>query len=647
MTAPTALLRRTLPPARWLACAAALTVGLAASARPAPPSAPPPALPAALAGAEQVARLPGGAWLALAPSALRLLDARGQEQARIDMRGEHLDVRATPHGAIAVLLDADTQRLLRVGIDTGYMRMESLTVLQSPPFPVEAMCLWRDAQGTEQVFLLADEGVGQHWLLRPGAEARLVRTLAVGPHPQGCVVDDEAGTLLVNEAGLGVMAYRAEAEGPPRREPVLLRRPMGPLDGGAGALARLPGGVAVADGNGRRVHLLPRTGPMRWGTARVVALPDGGDVESLSVATGDDAARIDLLWHAADAGWRQRALPWNLSAAAGLPKPLPQVRPAVQTDPVDRWGDAADDPAIWIHPTDPARSLVLATNKRQGLLSYDLSGRQRQLLETGRVNNVDLRQAVKLGAHTLDLAVATQRDDLSIVVYTLDADGTLAEHTRLPTGLPDIYGICVHTPAAGGMEVFVNDKSGDFQRWRLAADAQGQVSGRVVQRFKLATQPEACVADDAAGRLFIGEEDTGVWAMDISPAAGLGDRPALRPVLRVGPVLHADVEGLALVRRDDGGAWLVISSQGNDSYVLVDAAPPHAVRGAFRVGADAARGIDGVSETDGLDATSRPLGPAFPRGVLVLQDGFKRMPDDRQNFKLVDWGAVERALGLR
>ena len=42
----------------------------------------------------------------------------------------------------------------------------------------------------------------------------------------------------------------------------------------------------------------------------------------------------------------------------------------VATEPVPSTGDAADDPAIWIHPDDPARSLVLGTDKK-GLAIQD------------------------------------------------------------------------------------------------------------------------------------------------------------------------------------------------------------------------------------------------------------------------------------
>lgn len=70
------------------------------------------------------------------------------------------------------------------------------------------------------------------------------------------------------------------------------------------------------------------------------------------------------------------------------------------------------------------------------------------------------------------------------------------------------------------------------------------------------------------------------------------------------------------------------------------------MRGRFRIGINLAAGIDGVSETDGLEATSRNLGGAYAAGLLVVQDGYKRMPEAPQNFKYVAWDDVARALGL-
>ncbi|EPN51188.1 phytase domain-containing protein, partial [Pseudomonas syringae pv. actinidiae ICMP 18807] len=77
--------------------------------------------------------------------------------------------------------------------------------------------------------------------------------------------------------------------------------------------------------------------------------------------------------------------------------PLPSVVALGQSQPVGRQGDAADDPAIWVNPQNPAQSRVLGTNKKQGLLAYDLSGKQLQELPVGRLNNVDIRPGFMLG----------------------------------------------------------------------------------------------------------------------------------------------------------------------------------------------------------------------------------------------------------
>lgn len=94
-------------------------------------------------------------------------------------------------------------------------------------------------------------------------------------------------------------------------------------------------------------------------------------------------------------------------------------------------------------------------------------------------------------------------------------------------------------------------------------------------------------------------------------------------------------------------SFLVASSQGNHAYVVYDRAPPHAYRGTFRVGDAGA--VDGVQDTDGLDVVSAPLGPRYPMGLLVVQDGVNLAPggaEANQNFKLVSWREVLDALDL-
>jgi len=167
------------------------------------------------------------------------------------------------------------------------------------------------------------------------------------------------------------------------------------------------------------------------------------------------------------------------------------------------------------------------------------------------------------------------------------------------------------------------------------------VTGELVRECRGASQPEGCVSDDLRQHLFIGEEGAAVWTL----AAGAEAATDMQQVIGVGGPVAADIEGLGFFQHATS-PYLVISSQGNDSYVVLDGLAPYAQRGAFRIGLNAQRGIDGVSETDGLEVTSTNLGGAWSQGLLVVQDGRKRMPENNQNYKLVPWQAIADALDL-
>jgi hypothetical protein len=40
------------------------------------------------------------------------------------------------------------------------------------------------------------------------------------------------------------------------------------------------------------------------------------------------------------------------------------IMASTETDPVPHDGEAADDPAIWVHPKDPGKSVILGTDKK-------------------------------------------------------------------------------------------------------------------------------------------------------------------------------------------------------------------------------------------------------------------------------------------
>ncbi|MEX0139346.1 phytase [Massilia sp. LMS1-1-1.1] len=597
-------------------------------------AAPANTLPSFTQEAEELARLPGGGWLTLDKHGLRLFNASGQEQDRITVRAKQLDTRINGGKVLAVFLEADTQRPLPVSVDVQAGKLNRLAPFPVPTFSVEASCLYRDAQQLDHLFLIGKDGQAEQWVMQ-GEQRSLVRKLALPPHAKHCRADDGAQRLLVSEANMGVWSYEADSEGMGKREVVALRKPYGQLDGGAGALAVLPGGVAVLDGKADKLHLYShQAGKWTAQPAQAVAL---------NVRKGDSQLALDgnSLMLRGKSGWQARPLKW-----AGRAETSPAVAiiaPQAQTEPMARQGDAADDPAIWLS-SNPADARILGTNKKQGLLVYDLQGKQTQLLEVGRLNNVDVRQNISLGGGKVDLAVATQRDDNSMMLFTINADGVVAEAGRFPTGLKSIYGMCLYQPASGGVEAFINDKDGTFQQYSISMNGS-KFSATLLRSFKVATQPEGCVADDANARLFLGEETRGIW----TTSADAAKPDALTMVLPVGAQLTADVEGMAIYRQPGSKAdsgYLIVSSQGDNSYVVLDAKAPYKVRGRFKVGFNLPAGIDGTSETDGLDVTSANLGGAYAQGMLVIQDGYKRLPDGPQNFKYVAWGDVAKALKL-
>ena len=320
---------------------------------------------------------------------------------------------------------------------------------------------------------------------------------------------------------------------------------------------------------------------------------------------------------------------------------LPAVHAVVETEPVRGEGDAADDPAIWIHPDDASLSLVLGTDKRRGLAVYDLSGQEVQFLPRGRINNVDLRQGVALESGPATLAVATNRTEGTMDIFTVSAEGQVELALAQPLEIGDPYGICMHLDAAGAAYAYVNGTDGEYEVWRLG-EAGGLAPERI-DRFSLPTKPEGCVVDDLTGIAYIGEEEHGIWKMPAG-AGGFEDKTLLDSV--DSDRLTADVEGLDIYRTAEGGAILVASSQGDYTYAFYDLHDGDRYLGSVRIADSPVDEIDGAEETDGLAVSAVDLGPGFEQGVLVVQDGFNRRPEETQNFKLVPWSSVAAALIL-
>ena len=313
------------------------------------------------------------------------------------------------------------------------------------------------------------------------------------------------------------------------------------------------------------------------------------------------------------------------------------VAATAETDPVDTAADAADDPAIWRNASDPAKSLVIGTDKKAGIHVYSLTGKRLSFTPAARLNNVDLRD---LGGRVI--AAASDRADIAtahVSLFTLDtAAAKLVPLGRFPVGPGEAYGMCLWTRASDhALFGFVVLKDGRIDQ--VAIDLSG-ASPKVttVRSMKLGTQSEGCVVDDRTGQLYVAEEDVGLWRFDADPSAPV----TATAIAQVdGKTLVADAEGLALAPSGRTGGYLVVSSQGDNAYTLYRL-PGVTYAGRFRIGGGT---IDGTSDTDGIELMLFNFGPAYPQGLFVAQDGDNAPAT--QNFKYVSWAGVKQALKLR
>ncbi|MDY6994347.1 MAG: phytase, partial [Pseudomonadota bacterium] len=162
---------------------------------------------------------------------------------------------------------------------------------------------------------------------------------------------------------------------------------------------------------------------------------------------------------------------------------------------------------------------------------------------------------------------------------------------------------------------------------------------------QVASQPEGCVADDALGYLYVGEEHVGIWKFQAEPKASTQPLALVDSTDAHGHIT-ADVEGLTLYETSATTGYLIASSQGNHSFTVYRRQEDNAYLGRFRIERNKQLAIDSVEDTDGIAVTPFSLGPAFPYGVFVAQDGRNTNPDENQNFKLVPWMSIAQALRL-
>jgi 3-phytase len=393
---------------------------------------------------------------------------------------------------------------------------------------------------------------------------------------------------------------------------------------------------------------------------------------------------------------------------------VPAVHPVAETPALfdDEAGGNAngDDPAIWVHPADPARSVVIATAKQGGLYAYDLSASRIQHVpapaapgaddEPGRFNNAD----VVYGFGGRDLAVVSDRGRDHIRFYAVDARRAAAGRAPLADvtdpAVPFVfnttqkqvneaetaYGLASWKDATGTYVLVSRRHTTTVALLRLKATAGGKVGYDKVRQIDLPSsftlpggaawspclepgelpQVEGMVVDADRDVLYAAQETVGIWRI----RADLTGTPVLMDKVRGygvpgtydpateecaygedpgfgGEHLAADAEGLTIYHRAGGKGYLLASGQGDSTFSVYRREGSNAHLGRFRVAAGG--GLDGAEHSDGAMVVNVPLGGEFGKGLLVVHDGRNTPADgERENtgFKFVRWEAVARLHGL-
>lgn len=282
-----------------------------------------------------------------------------------------------------------------------------------------------------------------------------------------------------------------------------------------------------------------------------------------------------------------------------------------------------DDPAIWIHPTDASKSLIVGTDKEigGGLYLYDLKGKiVNSYTNMDRPNNVDIAYGFILNGKKIDIAVTTERKKNKIRVFSLpdlkpiDNGGIevfVDEKDRDPMGL-SLY----KRPSDGTIYAIVGRKFGPTGSylWQYElVDNNAKISGKLVRKFGAFSgkkEIEAIAVDNELGYVYYSDEQSGIRKYFADPSKNDNSEISFFGQKD----FKSDNEGIAIYKKTDSTGYILVSNQQANTFIVYSR---EGTNGNPKEHKKIAEFPTSTIECDGADATSVNLGSKYPNGLLV------------------------------
>ncbi len=285
----------------------------------------------------------------------------------------------------------------------------------------------------------------------------------------------------------------------------------------------------------------------------------------------------------------------------------------------------SDDPAIWIHPTDRTRSLIIGTDKNSdgAIYAFDLYGKiVARVGGLQRPNNIDIAYGFMVANQRIDIAVVTEREAQRLRVFSLPDlkpidNGNLivfeGNTNRAPMGIA-LY----KRPADKALFAFISGKSGPTEgyiaQYRIESDQAGNITmslARMFGKYSGKKEIESIAVDAELGFVYYSDESVGVRKYHADPDADDADREL---ALFATEGFAKDHEGISIYKLDNGTGYILVSDQQANKFWIysregsTEDIHRHRLLKIIKASTLA---------SDGSEVTSFSLPPLYPSGLFV------------------------------